>query len=146
MLKDFEVANVKPSTAYRLLHQIDHRVYDPKAISNSIIKAKNTWLSDRGINTKAASAQVLVDYLTVSPDTSCIFLGHDPDSTLTGGAKKGRPKKSSCCTRPGLDPPVLGLRSSRGDTLHGKTRKLEERVSSDIVAFIQKGRCEKLLS
>jgi hypothetical protein len=67
MLKDFEVANVKPSTASLLLHQIDDRFYDPKAaISNIIIKAKNTWLSDRGINTKVASAQVLVDYLTIS--------------------------------------------------------------------------------
>jgi hypothetical protein len=77
------------------LHQIDDRVYDPKAISNIIIKVKNTWLSDRDINTKSVSAQVLVDYLTVSPDTSCVFLLHDPDSTLTGGAKKGRPKKYS---------------------------------------------------
>jgi hypothetical protein len=44
---------------------------------------------------KAASAQVLVDYLMVSHDCSCVFLLHDPDSALMGGAKKGRPKKSS---------------------------------------------------
>jgi hypothetical protein len=71
--------------------QIDKNV----AISNIITKTQKTWLSDRGINTKAASAQVLVDYLTVSPDTGCVFLLHDPDSPLTGGAKKGRPTKSS---------------------------------------------------
>jgi hypothetical protein len=47
------------------------------------------------INTKAASAQVLLDYLTVSPDTCCVFLLYDPDSTLTGGTKKSRPKKFS---------------------------------------------------
>jgi hypothetical protein len=41
------------------------------------------------------SAQVLVDYLTVSPDSSCAFLLHDPDSPLTGATEKGRPKKSS---------------------------------------------------
>jgi hypothetical protein len=77
------------------LHQIEDRVYDPKAISNISGNAQKTWLSDRGINTKAASAQVLVDYLSVSPDTSCVFLLHDPDTYLTGGAKKGMPKKSS---------------------------------------------------
>jgi hypothetical protein len=70
MIKDFEVANVKPSTASRLLHQMEDHVYDPKAISSIIAKAQKTWLSDRGINTKAASAQVLIDYLTVSPDTA----------------------------------------------------------------------------
>jgi hypothetical protein len=42
-----------------------------------------------------ASAQVLIDYLTVSPDTSCILLLHDPATPLTGGAKEGRPKKYS---------------------------------------------------
>jgi hypothetical protein len=41
------------------------------------------------------SAQILVDYYTVSPDTSCVLLLHDPDLTLTGGAKTGRPNKSS---------------------------------------------------
>jgi hypothetical protein len=95
MIKDFEVANVKTSTTSRLLHQMKYRVYDPKAISNIIAKAQKTWLSDRGVNTKAASAQVLIDHLTVSPDTSCVFLLHDPETPLTGGAKKGRPKKSS---------------------------------------------------
>jgi hypothetical protein len=65
MLKDFEVANVKPSTASRLLHHIYDHVYDPKAVSNIIIKAKNTWLSDRGINTTSGSAQVLIDYWTI---------------------------------------------------------------------------------
>jgi uncharacterized protein YlbG (UPF0298 family) len=95
MIKDFEVANVKPSPASHLLHQMEDRVYDPKAISNVIAKAQKTWLSDRGINTRAASAQVLIDYLTVSPDTSCAFLLHDPETPLTGGAKKGRPKKTS---------------------------------------------------
>jgi hypothetical protein len=95
MIKDCEVANVKPSTVSRLLHQMEDRVYDPKAISNVIAKAQKTWLSDRGINTRAASAQVLIDYLTVSPDTSCVFLLHDPETPLTGGAKKGRPKKTS---------------------------------------------------
>jgi hypothetical protein len=94
MIKDSEVANVKPSTASRLLHQMEERVYDPKAISNVIAKAQNTWLSDRGIKTKAASAQVLIDYITVSTDTSCVFLLHDPETPLTGGAKKGLPKKS----------------------------------------------------
>jgi hypothetical protein len=69
-------------------------VYDPKAISNVIAKAQKTWLSDRGINTKAASTEVLIDYLTVSPDTSCVFLLHDPEMPLTGGAKKGHPKKT----------------------------------------------------
>jgi hypothetical protein len=54
---------------------------------------KKTWLSDRGINTRAAFAQILIDYLTVSPDTSCVFLLHDPEKPLTGGAKKGRPQK-----------------------------------------------------
>jgi hypothetical protein len=93
-IKDFDVANVKPSTASLLLHHIDDRVYDPNAICYIIIKAKNIWFLDRGINTKAASAQVFVDYLTVSPDNSCVFLLHDPDSTLTGGTKKGRPMKS----------------------------------------------------
>jgi hypothetical protein len=95
MIKDFEVANVKPSTASHLLHQMEDRVYDPKAISNIIDKAQKTWLSDRGINTRAASAQVLIDYLTVSPDTSCVFLLHDPETPLTGGAKKGHLKKTS---------------------------------------------------
>jgi hypothetical protein len=67
MLKDFEVANVKPSTASHLLHQMEDRVYGPKATSNSIANTQKTWLSDRGINAKSASAQVLVDYLIVSP-------------------------------------------------------------------------------
>jgi hypothetical protein len=74
---------------------MEDRVYDPKAISNVIAKAQKTWLSDRGINTRAASAQVPIDYLTVSPDTSCVFLLHDPETPLTGGAKKGLPKKFS---------------------------------------------------
>jgi hypothetical protein len=78
MIKYFEVANVNPSTASRILHQMEDRVYDPKAISNVIAKAQKTWLPDRGINTRDASAQVLIDYLTVSPDTSCVFLLHDP--------------------------------------------------------------------
>jgi hypothetical protein len=95
MIKDFEVANIKPSTASRLLHQMEDHVYDPKAISNVIAKAQKTWLSDRGINTRAASAQVLLDYITVSPDTSCVFLLHDPETPLTGGAKKGRQKNFS---------------------------------------------------
>jgi SOS response regulatory protein OraA/RecX len=95
MIKDFEVANVKPSTASRLLHQMEDRAYDPKAISNVITKAKKTWLSDRGINTKAAPAQVQIDYLIVSPDTSCVFLLHDPEMPLTSGAKKCHPKKTS---------------------------------------------------
>jgi uncharacterized protein YlbG (UPF0298 family) len=95
MIKDFEVANVKPSTASLLLHQMDDRVYDHNAISNVVAKAKKTLLSERGIDTKAASAQVLVDYLTVSPDCSCVFLLDDPDSALMDGAKKGRPKKYS---------------------------------------------------
>jgi hypothetical protein len=50
MLKDFEVANANPSTASRLLNQIDDHVYGPKAISNSIAKAQKTWLSDRGMH------------------------------------------------------------------------------------------------
>jgi hypothetical protein len=95
MLKDFDFANVKPSAASRVLHQIDDRVYNPKVVSNIIIKANNTCISERGINTKAASTQVLIDYLMISPDTSCVFLLHDPHISLTGGAKKGRPKKSS---------------------------------------------------
>jgi hypothetical protein len=94
MINDFEVANVKPSTDSRLFHQMEDHVYDPKDISNVIAKAQKTWLSDRGINTKASSAQVLIDYLTVSPDNSCVFLLHDPETPLTGGAKKGRPKKT----------------------------------------------------
>jgi hypothetical protein len=89
---DFEAANVKPPTASRLLHQMEDRIYDPKAISNVIAKASHAWLSHRGINTIAASAQVLIHYLTVPPDTSCIFMLHDPYTPLTGGAKKGRPK------------------------------------------------------
>jgi hypothetical protein len=36
MIKDSEVANVKQSTASRLLHQMEDRVYNPKAISNVI--------------------------------------------------------------------------------------------------------------
>jgi hypothetical protein len=32
MIKDFEVANVKLSTASRLLHQMEDRVYDPNDI------------------------------------------------------------------------------------------------------------------
>jgi hypothetical protein len=95
MIKDFEVANVKTSTDSRLLHQIEDHVYNPNDISNIIAKAQQTWLSDRGINTKAASTQVLIDYLTVSPDTSCVFLLHNPETPLTGGAKKGRPQKTS---------------------------------------------------
>jgi hypothetical protein len=95
MLKDFEVANVKPSTASPMMHQIGDRVYNPKATSNSIVKAQKTCFSDRGVNTKAVSAQVLVDYMTVSLDTSCLFFLHGPYLTLTGGAKKGRPKKYS---------------------------------------------------
>jgi hypothetical protein len=58
---------------------MENHVYDPKAISNIIAKAQQTWLSDRGSNPKAASTQVLIDYLTVSPDTSCIFMLHDPE-------------------------------------------------------------------
>jgi hypothetical protein len=92
MSKDFEVANVKPSTDSSLFHQMEDRVYDPNAIANGITKAQKAWLSDRGINTKSASAQVSIHYLTVSPDTSCVLLLHDPDTPLTGGAKKGRPK------------------------------------------------------
>jgi hypothetical protein len=88
MIKDFEVANVKPSTASCLLNQMEDRVFDPKAISNVITKAQERWISDRGINTRAASAQVLIDYITVSPDTSCVFLLRDPENPLTGGAKK----------------------------------------------------------
>jgi hypothetical protein len=67
---------------------MDDCVYDPKTISNIIVKSQKTWLSDRYINTKAASVQVLIDYLSVYPDTSCILLIHVPDSSLTGGAKK----------------------------------------------------------
>jgi hypothetical protein len=93
MIKDFEVANVNPPTYSHLLHQMEDRVYNPKAISNIIAKAQNIWLSKRGVNTKAASAQVLIDYLTLSPDTSCEFLLHNPEEHLTIGAKKGRPKK-----------------------------------------------------
>jgi uncharacterized protein YlbG (UPF0298 family) len=44
MLKDFEVANVKPSTASRVLHQMDDCVYDQKAISNVIVKAQKNWI------------------------------------------------------------------------------------------------------
>jgi hypothetical protein len=95
MNKDFEVSNLKPSTASCVLHQMEDRVYDPKFISNVITKAQKTWLSDRGINTKTASAQVVIDYITVSPDTSCVFLLHDPAIPLTGGSKKGGPKKTS---------------------------------------------------
>jgi hypothetical protein len=51
MINDFEVANVKPSTDSRLLHQMEDEVYNPKAISKIIAKAQHTWLSDRGINT-----------------------------------------------------------------------------------------------
>jgi hypothetical protein len=39
MIKDFEVANVNPSTASHILHQMEDCVYDPKAISNVIAKA-----------------------------------------------------------------------------------------------------------
>jgi hypothetical protein len=85
MLKYFKVANVKPSTASPMLHQMEDRAYDPKSVSNIIAKAQKTWLS----------ARVLVDYLIVSPETSCVFLLHDPGSPSNGGAKKGRPKKSS---------------------------------------------------
>jgi hypothetical protein len=95
MLKDCKVDNVKPSTASRLLHQMEDHIYDHKAISSIISKAQKTWLSDRGINTTAVAAQVLVDYLTVSPYSSCVFLLHDPDSPLTDGTKKGRSKKYS---------------------------------------------------
>jgi hypothetical protein len=73
---------------------MEDRLYDPKAISNIISKAQKTWLSDRGLNTKDAPAQVLLDYLTVCPDSSCVFLLHDPESYLTDGPKKGGPKKS----------------------------------------------------
>jgi hypothetical protein len=92
MIKDFEVVIVKTSC---LLYQMGDQVYDPKAISNVMVKSKKMLISERVINTKAASAQVLVDYLTVSPDCSCVFLLHDPDSALMGGTKKCRPKKSS---------------------------------------------------
>jgi hypothetical protein len=70
---------------------MDDHIYDPKAVSNYIAKSHKTWLSDRGINTKAIFAHVLIDYLTVSLDNSCIFLLHDPDSPLMSGAKRGRP-------------------------------------------------------
>jgi hypothetical protein len=40
MIKDFDVANVKPSTASCLLHQMEDCFYYPKAISNVIAKAK----------------------------------------------------------------------------------------------------------
>jgi hypothetical protein len=36
----------------------------------------------------------LIDYLNVSPDTSFIFLLHDPDSSLAGGAKSSSQKSS----------------------------------------------------
>jgi hypothetical protein len=69
MIKDFKVANVTPSTASRLLHQLDDWGCDPRAISNVVAKAKKMWLSERGISTKADSgAQVLVDCLMVSLD------------------------------------------------------------------------------
>jgi hypothetical protein len=42
-------------------------------ISNVIVKAQHIWLSDRGTKTKDTSAQVMIDYLTVSTDTSCII-------------------------------------------------------------------------
>jgi hypothetical protein len=38
---------------------------------------------------------VLLDYMTVPSDCSCIFLLHDPDSALIGGTKKVMPKISS---------------------------------------------------
>jgi hypothetical protein len=92
MIKDFEVDNVRPSTASRLLHHMEDYVYDTSDIANGISKAQKTWLSDWGINTKFTSTHVLISYLTVSPYTSCVFLLHDPVTPLTGGAKKGRPK------------------------------------------------------
>jgi hypothetical protein len=95
MLKDVEITNVKPYTASLLLHHMEDCMYDPKATSNSIVKAQKTWLPDRGFNTKATSAQVLVDYLMVSPDSSFAFLLRSPGMPLAGGAKTGRPKKSS---------------------------------------------------
>jgi hypothetical protein len=58
MIKDIEIANVKPSTASHLLYQMEDRVYDPEAISNVIAKVQKTWLSDRGVNTKAASTKL----------------------------------------------------------------------------------------
>jgi uncharacterized protein YlbG (UPF0298 family) len=94
MITDLEVAKVKLSTASHLLYQMEYPVYYPKAISNVIAKAQKTWLSDRGINTKAASDQVLIDYITVSPATSCVFLLHDTEMPLTGGSKKCHPKKT----------------------------------------------------
>jgi hypothetical protein len=66
--------------------------YDPKDIWDIIANVQQTWLSDRGINTKATSAQVFIDYLTVSTGTSFILFLHDPETSLTGGAKKGRHK------------------------------------------------------
>jgi uncharacterized protein YlbG (UPF0298 family) len=42
MIKDFEVANVNPSTSSPLLHQMEDCVYDPKATSNVITKAQKT--------------------------------------------------------------------------------------------------------
>jgi hypothetical protein len=63
-------------------------------MSYPIVFPKKTWLSDRSIDTSSSSAQVLVDSLSVSQDTKCVFLLHDPYSPLTGGSKKGRPKKS----------------------------------------------------
>jgi hypothetical protein len=78
MIKYFKVANVTPSTASCLLHQMNDRVYDPRAISNVVAKKMKMWLSERGISTKAASAQVLVDCLTASPACSCFsgFMAH----------------------------------------------------------------------
>jgi hypothetical protein len=93
MIEDVDVANVKPSTASHLLHRMEDRLNEPNAISSVIAKAQKTWLSDRGINAKAASAQVLIDCVTVSHDTSCIFLLHDPSTPLTGGTNKGHPEK-----------------------------------------------------
>jgi hypothetical protein len=40
MIKDFKVVNAKPPTASHLLHQMEDRVYDTKAISNVIAKAQ----------------------------------------------------------------------------------------------------------
>jgi hypothetical protein len=40
MINDFEVANVKPTTVFRLLHQMEDPVYDPKAISNVTAKVQ----------------------------------------------------------------------------------------------------------
>jgi hypothetical protein len=112
------------------------RVYNPKAISNVIAKAKKIWISDRGITTRAASAQVLIDCLTVSPGTSCVFLLHDPETPCFPGQAVGKNDTLESLTR--QQDSHGGYKPSKTDYVHILTVCPPIKVMWQVLASIGK--------